>query len=179
MTHYFDVTANIKRIVLETQKIQRAVDSETKKPIIKSLAFLRRRMRSQLRRRKRASRPGQPASVHSTDPVATLKRIFFAYDDRTKSGIVGPVKLSTVANRRNGEPLPGLLEVGGTVHIPEGAFTVAQDRGSRGRFTEKRLVRAKKAKRLRISARPNAAIALSKANEAGEIISPWSNVVTG
>ena len=168
---YFDITTNIKRIILETQKINNAVDRATKAPIVKSLAFLRRRMRTQLRRRKNASTPNKPASVHSTDPVATLKNILFAYDNRTKSGIVGPVKLNTVANRRNSEPLPGLLESGGIVSFPAGSLFFPR--------WKKKLVKSTKSRRVRISKRPNAAIALKAESEAGNILSPWANVVSG
>ena len=176
---YFDITTNIKRIILETQKINNAVDRATKAPIVKSLAFLRRRMRTQLRRRKNASTPNKPASVHSTDPVATLKNILFAYDNRTKSGIVGPVKLNTVANRQNSEPLPGLLESGGIVVFPEGSLIVAQGRDKGGKFTAKKLVRTNQRRRVRIAKRPNASIALKAESDAGNILSPWANVVSG
>ena len=169
---YFDITTNIKRIILETQKINNAVDRATKAPIVKSLAFLRRRMRTQLRRRKNASTPNKPASVHSKDPVATLKYILFAYDNRTKSGIVGPVKLNTVANRQNSEPLPGLLEGGGIVSFPAGSLVPSRE-------NKNRLVRSTKSRRVRISKRPNAAIALKAESEAGNILSPWANVVSG
>ena len=59
-------------------------------------AFIRRSARSSLRRRKRVSAAGEPPSVHTHDPVATLKNIWFVFDPRRLSVVVGPLKLDRI-----------------------------------------------------------------------------------
>jgi hypothetical protein len=78
-------------------------------------AFVRQRARSSLRRRKKASKPGSPPSVHSSDSFATLKNILFAYDADTKSVVVGPVAL----RGGHGVAVPGLHEFGGSTRVNE------------------------------------------------------------
>src|SRR5690606_26351069 len=87
-------------------------------------SFIRRRARSSLRRRKRISAPGQPPSVHSKDPVATLKNIWFSLDPRTETVVVGPLALNAkmladgAATPTRGT-VPSTLEFGGTVGFKE------------------------------------------------------------
>lgn len=171
-------TFEMKKAFFDRQKINDAVDRETRRALSKSLAYVRRRMRSGLRRRKRPSKPGQAPSVHSKNPALTLKAIFFAYDARTKSGVVGPVKLNGQRSLSTSNmALPGLLEIGGLVTIPEESYdgkTWVKQRRSRrisGRKkTRKRVVR--------IAPRPNSEPALRAEAEAGNILSPWANVVS-
>lgn len=97
-------------------------------------AFTQRRARSSLRRRKRVSLPGQPPSVHSDNPVATLKNIWFAYEPANQSVVIGPLRLNlhSATWGEGGRALttgavPGILEHGGRVGIrkmkmPDGTF---------------------------------------------------------
>lgn len=170
-------TFEMKKAFFDRQKINDAIDRETRKALSKSLAFVRRRMRSGLRRRKRASKPGQAPSVHATSPVATLKAILFAYDARTKSGIVGPIKLNGQRSlSTSSQALPGLLELGGQVTIPEeswdGTNWIQQRRGRR--VSSRKRTRKR---RVRIAPRPNAEPSLRAEADAGNILSPWANVV--
>lgn len=80
-------------------------------------AFIQRAAKSLLRRRKKVSLPGQPPSVRSTDNVASLKNIWFAYDPSTESVVVGPLKLHGGARRYI---VPEVLEHGGTVQRKNG-----------------------------------------------------------
>lgn len=84
-------------------------------------AFIRRRAKSSIRKRKKPSPPGKPPSSHT----GVLKDfIFFAYDAERNSVVVGPTK----TNQRNARALssgsgmktiPGVLESGGVVGIHE------------------------------------------------------------
>ena len=96
-----------------------------KKALKKMGAYVRRSARSSLRRRKKASTPGKPPSVHSQSDIATLKAIFFTYDARTDSVVIGPLRLNTVdvigANRTSflRGSAPSLHEFGGTRRVAE------------------------------------------------------------
>lgn len=172
-------TFDMKRAFFDRKKIIDAVDRATRKALSKSLAYVRTGIRSGYRRRKKTSRPGQSPSVHSTSPVATLKYVLFAYDSRTKSGVVGPVKIN---GRRSmatsNKEVPGLLEEGGILAIPQeswdGKTWYPQTRRRRTPTNKKKRVR-----RVVVRARPNVAPALAKEIAAGNISSPWANVITG
>ena len=173
------LTFQMKKAIVDQRRVKDAFDRQTKGSISRSLAFVRRRGRSTLRRRKRASRPGQAPSVHSTHPFVTLKNIVFNYDRRTKSGIVGPIKLngtkSTTTARR---ALPGILEAGGTVVIHEESYDGKvwwQQRRTR-RPSNKKKTRKRS---VRIAARPTMGPALKIEEQKGNILSPWANVITG
>lgn len=98
-----------------------AVDKATRKALSKFGAFVRRAARSSLRRRKKSSAAGSPPSVHTSDKVATLKNIQFAYEPARQSVIVGAVKLATVMQAAAGSvgTIPALMEYGGEQGIRE------------------------------------------------------------
>ncbi|NUQ11337.1 MAG: hypothetical protein HUU26_03275, partial [Gemmatimonadaceae bacterium] len=74
-------------------------------------AFIRQRAKSSIRRRRGASRPGNPPHSHT----GYLRNfIFFGYEPATESVVIGPVKL----NQKNTEA-PRTLEHGGTTVITE------------------------------------------------------------
>ncbi|EMI19086.1 hypothetical protein RMSM_03982 [Rhodopirellula maiorica SM1] len=75
------------------------------------------------------------------------------------------------------EPLPGLLEGGGVMTVPE----VSWD-GKRW-FTETRRRRAKpgqkkRKRKVRIAARPAVGPAFNAEIQSGNVLSPWQNVVS-
>ena len=85
-----------------------AVDRATLRVLSKFGAFVRTRARSSIRKRKRASAPGQPPSSH----VGLLKSlIFFSYDQGRKSVVIGP----TLSSRPSGAP--ETLEYGGDADV--------------------------------------------------------------
>lgn len=115
----------------------RATDFFVDRPLVKQLlkaanaealpkigAYLSRRARSMLRRRKRVSGPGEIPSVHSQDDFASLKNILFAVAADANSVLCGPVKL----NQRNmvadvgSQTVPQIMEFGGVVSIHEQAY---------------------------------------------------------
>lgn len=84
------------------------VGPATRRVLSKAGAFVWRTARQSIRSRKRISDPGEPPSSHT----GTLKRlIFFGYDQRTESVVVGPVQFRAADGGTQGA---SLLELGGT-----------------------------------------------------------------
>lgn len=176
-------TFEMKKAFFDRQKVIKAVDRQTRRSLSRSLSFVRRTARRDvLRRRKRTSSPGSPPSIHSKNPTASLRTIFFVYDQRTKSGVVGPVKLnqSNITNTGS-KTIPQVMEEGGPVRIPEEQWKGSQD-GKWFRRDGRRGMRPGKRYRVRTATykpRPFMAEALRRETEKGNIASPWANVVTG
>jgi hypothetical protein len=105
----FGVKMTVKNLFFDRALVVREVGKANAKALSKAGAFIRRRARSSMRRRKKPSPPGQPPSAHSKDAVRTLKNILFAYDRANMSVVVGPVRLNG-----EGGSVPGLHEFGGT-----------------------------------------------------------------
>lgn len=125
-----------------------AVDKATRKALSKFGAFVRRAARSSLRRRKKSSAAGSPPSVHTSDKVATLKNIQFAYEPARQSVIVGAIKLNQTAvvqGVNTAGTLPALMEYGGEQGILEvfrrGRWTRADQRSRRKIAGQKTRVR--------------------------------------
>jgi len=94
-----------KRSFFDSKRVMSAVDGATRRVLSRFGAFVRRRARSSIRKRKRISRPGEPPSSH----VGLLRRgILFGYDTARQSVVIGPMRL----NQRSAEA-PPLLEYGG------------------------------------------------------------------
>ena len=88
------------------------VKDGTKSVLSKAGAFVRRRAQTSIRKRKKSSTPGSPPSSH----VGLLRQlIFFGYDARTESVVVGPKLLKSKS-----PTVPQLLEFGGRVRTKEG-----------------------------------------------------------
>jgi hypothetical protein len=104
------IDMRMKDYFFDRQKVIDRMKKANRRAMSKIGAFIRRRARSSLRRRKKPSPPGKPPSVHSRDRVATLKNILFAYDPRSESLVVGPVKLGM-----GPETVPQIHEFGGVV----------------------------------------------------------------
>src|SRR6185312_5215326 len=90
-------------LFFDSRPVIDAMDRKERASLSRIGAFIRTAARSLMRRRKRYSRPGEPPSVHE----GSLKnKLFFSYDPRTKSVVVGPAKY------KQGD-IPRLLEEGG------------------------------------------------------------------
>ena len=101
-----------KSTFFDRPKVMKAVDRATRRVLSKFSAFVRTTARSSIRRRKGASAPGKPPSSHT----GLLKRfIFFGYEPRQRSVVIGPSRL----NQKVGDA-PHALEHGGTSTIVEG-----------------------------------------------------------
>lgn len=95
-----------KGLFFDRNKVTGAVNRAERRVLSRFGAFVRRGARSSIRKRKRISEPGQPPSSHT----GLLKRtIFFVYEPKKASVIIGPVLLGKGTNA------PALLEHGGVV----------------------------------------------------------------
>jgi hypothetical protein len=104
-----------KRFFFDRQAVIDAVGRASAQNLSKAGSFIRRSARSSLRCRKKVSAPGQPPSVHTQDRVATLKNIWFVFDPRQTSVVVGPLRLNGKTLRGgNRSTVPELHELGGT-----------------------------------------------------------------
>lgn len=153
------------KATFHAKAVSKAVDKQSSKAVSRSLESVRSRMLLNLKRRKGPSQPGQPPNVHTSSPTRSLRNIMLAYDEQTKSGVVGAVGLSNDSRSGIGNRgLPGFLEAGGTRQV----------RSKSGRRGGSRTT-----KRVRVAARPNAGPSLKRAIASGDVLAPWSNVVTG
>jgi hypothetical protein len=111
-----------KQMFFDRQAVIDAVGKANARNLSRAGSFIRRGARSSLRRRKRASTPGSPPSVHSRDPVASLKNIWFVFDPQSRSVIVGPVKLNGPVrlSGSNRTTVPALQELGGVAVVTDG-----------------------------------------------------------
>ena len=101
--------AKLKESFFDSAKVMAKVNAGKRKVLSKMGAFVRTRARSSMRKRKRSAAAGAPPSVHA----GQLKNLlFFSWDDRTESVVIGTVPLSGDA------VVPGLMERGGELTIP-------------------------------------------------------------
>lgn len=97
-----------KGLFFDRQQVQSAVSRVERRVLSKFGAYVRQDARQRIRRRKRASRPGQSP----TNQTGLLKRhIYFVFDPDRRSVVIGPVLL----NRGTGAP--ATLEYGGETTI--------------------------------------------------------------
>lgn len=157
-----DFDFSIKNAFLDRQKIQRKVDREERRAMNRSLGWIRTTARRSLRvAKKKSSEPGNPPKVrYSKSP---LKMILYAYDQRTGTGVVGPIKLDRRSNVMNPVSVPNTLEHGATVTI--------RARRSKSRKSQRN-------RRARVVARPFMQPALDKAVENGVLLDAWMGVVS-
>jgi hypothetical protein len=103
-----------KQFFFDRQIVIDAVGRAGAKNLSKAGSFIQRSARSSLRRRKKVSPPGEPPSVHTQDRVATLKNIWFVFEPRQRSVVVGPLKLNGSRLEGSNRPtVPALQELGG------------------------------------------------------------------
>ena len=105
------------KIFFNAPKVLRAVDDATRKVFSKFGAYVMTRSRRSIRKPPKkakggASRPGRPPYSHTG---ALKKFIFFGYDFKSRSVVIGPTKLS-VKNTN----APETLEYGGKATIGKG-----------------------------------------------------------
>jgi hypothetical protein len=118
----FDVTMQMTEFFFDRQAVIDRLRAANRKALSKAGAFIRRRARSSLRRRKNPSPPGSPPSVHTSDRVATLKNILFVYEPNSQSLVVGPVKLNqraVLGPELTDATVPQIQEFGASVKVRE------------------------------------------------------------
>lgn len=127
----FTVDYRVTEYFFDRAKVLNAINKAESQALSKAGAYIRTRARTSiLRRRKKTSPPGSPPSVHSTDQVATLRNILFAYNPGSHSVFIGPVGLNQInrnAATRSSVPIPSLMEFGGAVSIWEWRFDAADE----------------------------------------------------
>lgn len=96
--------AKVRSAFFDSPAVLAKVAAGKRRGLSKFGAFVRRRSRSSIRKRKASSPPGQPPSSHA----GQLRLIFFAWDQSAESVVVGPV------STEGGGRAPQLLEFGGT-----------------------------------------------------------------
>jgi hypothetical protein len=99
-----DVLVKVKSSFFDRPDVMRRVKRGKRAALSRFGAFVRRRARSSIRKRKKISQPLMPPSSHEG---SLRKLIFFAYDSKRDSVVIGPAPL----NRFTG--VPRLLEEGG------------------------------------------------------------------
>lgn len=122
MANQFVMTMRMKELFFDKQIVRDRMSKANRRALSKAGAFIRRRARSSLRRLKKPSAPGQPPSVHTSDRVATLKNILFAYEPESDSLVVGPVKLnqkSFLGPILGSSTVPQVHEFGSTIKVRE------------------------------------------------------------
>jgi hypothetical protein len=81
------IEMKMKDFFFDRKAVTDAMDKASKKALSKAGAFIRQTAKSSMRKRKKASAPGSPPSVH----VGTLKKLlYFAYDPAQRSVVIGP-----------------------------------------------------------------------------------------
>ncbi len=98
----------------DSDKVQKSMDRATIRALSKFGAFVRRRARSSIRKRKASSLPGHPPSSHTG---LLRDNIYFAAEG-TQNVVIGAVRLNQLAfdgaGQVSSEGVPALLEYGGT-----------------------------------------------------------------
>lgn len=93
----------MKQMFFDRKAVTNAVDKAARRVLSRFGAFVRQTARTSIRRRKGISQPGKPPHSHSGE----LRRlIFFGYDPRVQSVVIGPTRFSKGT-------VPALLEYGG------------------------------------------------------------------
>lgn len=83
-----------KNWFFDSPKVLAAVEKAERGVLSRQGAFIRRRAKSSIRKRKAASQPGNPPSSHTG---LLRDYIFFAFDPVTRSVVIGPTKTNQVS----------------------------------------------------------------------------------
>lgn len=195
MARPFTLQLSARQFFFDRQVVLDRVQAGTRRALSRAGAFVRRRARSRLRRRKRVSRPGESPSVHAQDRIATLRNILFAWGPGSPSVVIGPVALHHVQSTRLPDgtaavrgTVPELLEFGGTARLFEwdltgrGDWTRADRRATRtfSRWQQQGILFQRT--RVRVASyapRPFMGPALQQAAQAGEIARGFQSLMRG
>ncbi len=166
--------ARVKDLFFDRRAVKDAVRRGTRKALSKAGAYVRKRAKSRLRRRKRTSEPGESPSIHSRDETRTLKRILFAFEPATEGVVVGPVGLGTQR-----PTVPELMEGGGSQVIVEASPWKSGDKWIPiGRRVPRWAQRVRR-RRATYEPRPFMGPALEEEIAAGTIPAQFADVIVG
>lgn len=178
------VSAKMKRAFFDRAAVIQQVDKDTLRFLRNAGGYGRKVARSSMKRKGKArkqpknmngragqkwqqevteqpsSPPGTPPFVHSDDENRSLKKILFAFQSSNKGVVVGPVLLQTARQFAIGaQPVPELLEKGGSQKVQEKMIGGRRWVPLRGRYRPGQPTRTRTAK---YSARPFMAPAQQK-----------------
>jgi hypothetical protein len=109
------VRINQKLTFFDSKKVKSAVDKATVRVLSRFGFLVRRDAKRSIRTRRDASKRGMPP----TNKTGLLKNfIFFVFDDKSNSVVIGPAKLSGV----KGRDVPKSLEYGGPSRSADGSL---------------------------------------------------------
>lgn len=99
-----------KGLFFDRGKVVSAEDRATRRVLPRFGAFVRKTAKGSMRKAKKSADPGKPPKSHE----GLLKKfLFFVYDRLRRSVIIGPALLNQLAGGGD-QPVPELLEEGGT-----------------------------------------------------------------
>ncbi len=171
-----------KRFFFDQRSIENRIHKREHRAMSKIGAHIRRSARSSMRRRKAVSAPGSPPSAHSTDNVASLKNILFAYEPENHGVVVGPVRLNQVnlSEGRKSVTVPAIHEFGGTIYIQEERWKTKDGNAKWWRRDLRRNASANKEYRSRAAtypARPFMHPALVRERSSNKLIDAWREIL--
>lgn len=103
------VAIEVKKAFFDRKKVSSAVDKKTRSVLSRFGAYVRTTARQSIRRRKKPSQPPNPP----TNRTGLLKdHIYFSYDAKARSVVIGPAKLNGRSSGI-GATVPEVLEHGG------------------------------------------------------------------
>lgn len=114
-----------KSLFFDRQVVLDSMDKAERKVLSKFGAFVRKRARTSIRKRKKPSAPGTPPSSH----VGSLRRgILFAFEPEQHTVVIGPLFFPKGTGKRTGviqrsHTVPEILEYGGTLVKIRKVFT--------------------------------------------------------
>jgi hypothetical protein len=163
------IDMRMKKLFFSAKAVTSRVDAATRRVLSKFGAFVRRTAKSSIRKRKKASEPGQPPSSHT----GLLKKfIWFGYEPNQHSVVIGPARLTS----KTGET-PEILEHGGFLRLQQDTVlrVGGSGRDAKGRFTQGRRKKVRKGTKLSIAARPYMGPAMDK--ETPKLPGMWENSI--
>lgn len=169
----FTVDYSLQQFFFDRAKIQAEVDRNERRELSKIGAFVRRRARSSLRRRKRVSLPGEKPSIRSRDS-ASLKTILFGYVPQSHSVVIGPVKLN--GSNLGNSTVPNLLEFGGRTTVHESRYYDRRMPWHQGIWKQGPVEHRKR--NVRIRSRPFMGPAFEEELAAGTIADVWAGFLS-
>lgn len=153
--------------------VTKAIDRAAVRHLSRGGALVRTRARSSMRRRKKISAAGTPPSAH----VGLVKeKLFFSYDQRTRSVVVGPALLN-----KPDRALLARLEFGGTTSVRTIQVAARNKSGRLKKTKSGDLVyetrRSSRAESRTVTYRPRPFMGPALAAEAPKLSKLWRNAV--
>lgn len=155
-----------------------AMEATERKNLSRIGAFIRRTAKGLIRtdksKSKKPSRPGRPIKSRTG---LYKDNIFFSYDKKEHSVVVGPRVLN--GKKVSGKTVPELHEYGGTIQVRNYLLPVKQDAGrdEKGRFLKAKVTYEKYTGRLKYERRPTMELAFEKELAKGKILGIWKDSV--